>query len=136
MDDNIHALHRDAAARGRIPLNHQQPPLRGRARRLARVALHTHASRHHVFRHAHTGIAVDDDLRMLVHATAVIARISPDFDRDRAVQPDRERVSACGAGDMPERFIGVGGKRVQARVQIAHARLRQVNRDRHQCRHT
>jgi len=33
------------------------------------------------------GIAVDDDMRLLVHAGAIVADIADDIDVDRGVQP-------------------------------------------------
>ena len=69
-----------------LPSITSSPPRAGRAGRLAGVALHVHLARHHVFGDAGAGIAVDDDVGLLVHAGAVVADVTVDLDRDRSRQ--------------------------------------------------
>ena len=96
-DHDVDALHRDAAARRRIALDDEEPAIAGGARRLAGIALDAHDARHHVLGNAGAGMAVDDDLGLLVHAAAIEADMAVDLDGDR-------RIEAAGDGMLAHRI--------------------------------
>src|SRR5271170_7410169 len=85
FDDDIDPLHRDAASRRRIAVDHEETAAAGRASRLRSVALHMYPPGHHVFGNTLAGVAVKDDRRFLIHPGAVIADMSFDLDGDRHV---------------------------------------------------
>src|SRR4051794_8208417 len=120
-DDDVDALHRDAAARRGVAVDDHEPAAPGGGRRLARVALDDDRAGHDVLGDADTRVAVHADRRLLVHAGAVIADVAVDLDRDRRVEPDRERVRSARVDDAPVGRLRLGAARegVEPRVELA-----------------
>src|SRR5882724_2543477 len=117
---NIDALHRNAAARGGVAVDDQEPAATGGAGRLARIAHDVNQSGHHVFGYAGPGIAVNPDFGLLVHAAAIVADVTLDLDLDRGIDADADRVLALRILDLPERLVGVRREPVQCLVDLTH----------------
>src|SRR3954452_19305324 len=129
-DDDVDALQRDAAARRGVAVDDHEPAAPGGGRRLARVALDDDRAGHDVLGDADTRVAVHADRRLLVHAGAVIADVAVDLDRDRRVEPDRERVRSARVDDAPVGRLRLGAARegVEPRVELAAGARREVER--------
>src|SRR5437773_8689383 len=100
-DHDIDALHRDAAARGGIALDDQEPAIAGRTRRLASIAVDAHDARHHVFGDTWTRMAMDEDFGMLVHAAAIEAGMAADLDHNRGIETAGNGMLAHRVLDQP-----------------------------------
>src|SRR5205814_4010831 len=98
-DHDIDALHRDAAARGGITLDDEKPAIAGGAGRFGRIAFDPDEARHHVLGNPDTGMAMNDDLRLLVHAPGIEAGMALDLDRDRLIEPAGDRMLAHRIAD-------------------------------------
>src|SRR3954449_3140150 len=142
-DDDVDALHRDAAARRGVAVDDHEAAAAGGGSRLARVALDDHGPGHDVLGDPDARVAVHADRRLLVHARAVVADVPVDLDRDRRVEPDRQRVRAARVHDAPvaRLCVGASSERVKARVELAARGGGEVERldghvglDRHQTR--
>ena len=107
LHHNIEPAQRDAAARRCVAIYDQQSAATGRARRLRRIALHVHATGHHVLGQARSGIAVHRDMRVLVHTGAVIADMAVDGDAHVAVEPARKRMRTARVADEEIAAVGV-----------------------------
>ena len=107
FDDDIDSLHRDATSRRCIAVDYEEAAAAGCASRLRCVAFHMDPPGHHVFGDTLAGVAVEDDVRLLVHAGAVIADMSLDLDRDRRVDAGSDRVLSARIEHTPMRFVGV-----------------------------
>ena len=117
--DNVDALHRNAATRRRISLDHQQSAIAGCARVLARIAVNHHGSRHHVFSHTWAGRTYNVDVCLLVHAGAVVPGGSTHGDFYRTVQTAGNRMAAPRVDDLPDLLVGVRLLRLQGAVHFA-----------------
>ena len=132
-DDDVDALHRDAAPRSGIALDDQQPAVRGGARGLRRVALDPHGAAHHVLGDAGARVAVDGDLGLLVHPRGVVADVAVDGDRapvrraptatlwaprDASMTNSPDRPGACSA-ELTSRSGVVA--QVECDVTVVHA---------------
>ena len=89
LHDDVDALHRDAASRRRIAVDTQQTANPGRTRGLTGVSHDMDPPRHHILSNPRSGVAVDRNARLLVHAGAVVASVSFDRDRHRSVDAYR-----------------------------------------------
>ncbi len=119
---------RDAAARGGIAVDHQQPAMRRRARRLAGVAAHMHVAGHHVLGDAGAGVAVDDDRGAACSCRRSSSRHGRrSRRRTGASSPDRQRVPPARVQHAPMRPLVSGDQRVQ---RLRSARARGLRRDR------
>ncbi len=103
------------------------------ASRLARITFDMNGAGHHVLGDANTGIAFHDDVRQLVHATAVIADVPVDLDGDGFVETACNGMLAVGMIDNPMSLVGVRRQLMQSRVQFAQ-RLGGKIECRHQAR--
>ena len=90
-----------------------------RAGRLARVAPHPNHPRHHVLGDSDPDVAVDDDLRPLVHPRAVVAGMAADPHLDGVHQADRERVPPHGVEHLERRLRRVAGAVLEPLVERA-----------------
>jgi hypothetical protein len=134
LDDDVDALHRDPAARRRVPADDDEAAAAGRRARLPRVPVDDDRAGHDVLGQADARVPVHADGRALVHAGAVVADVPVDVDLDVGIDPDRDRVRPVRVRDAPARR-DVG--RVQPVVELAQRGLRQVDGldrlgDRHQ----
>jgi uncharacterized protein YqfA (UPF0365 family) len=120
FDDDVDAFHGNAAARRRIAVDHERAAASGGAGRLRRVAPHPYFSRHHIFGDTLAGIAFDDDGRLFVHAGAVVADVTVDLDKERAVEAGGDRMLPARIEHPPMRLVGVGRQSMQSRVELAH----------------
>ncbi|MPN47441.1 hypothetical protein SDC9_195043 [bioreactor metagenome] len=73
---------------------------------------------HHVFADAGTGAAGNGDGGGLVHAAGVVAGMADDFDVDRAVETDRDVVSAVRIDDGHGLHLACLGIGVQKGVEL------------------
>jgi hypothetical protein len=127
-DDDVDALHRDAAAGGGVAEDDEQAAVRARSGRLARVPVHDHGARHHVLRDARPGVAADADRRPLVHPGAVVADVAVDLDLDVRVDPAGDGVGAVGIEPTQvPRPSAVRGEVVETLVQVAKPRRGEVD---------
>src|SRR5262245_66686170 len=94
LHDDIDALHGDAATRRGVAVDHQQAAAAGRAGRLRGITFYVDLAGDHVLGDALAGIAMDDDVCLLVHAGAVVAHMSLDLDRYRYVHAGGDRMLA------------------------------------------
>src|SRR5436190_1633372 len=92
-DDDVDALHRDAATRGGIALDDQQAAAAGGPGILAGVAFDHDLARHHVLADAGSGRTVHGDGGTIIHAAAVIADAAAHIDADRLVDADGNRMA-------------------------------------------
>ena len=116
---DVHALHRDAAARRGVAADHEQAAAAGGARRLARVAVDDDGPGHHVLGHPDAAVAVHAHGGVLVHAGAVVAHVAVDLDLDRRVDAGRQRVRPARVEHAPApRPVAVDGA-CSAGVQLA-----------------
>ena len=111
FDYDIDALHRDAASRGSVAVDHEEAAAAGRAGALRRVTLHMYAARYHIFGHALAGGAVNDDRRFFVHPRAIVADMPFNLDRDRRIDAGSDRMLAARIENPP---MGLVGGRFQA----------------------
>jgi hypothetical protein len=80
----------------------------GRTGRLRSISFDVDLAGDHVLGDALAGIAMDDDVCLLVHAGAVVAHMPLDLDRDRHVDADGDRMLATRVEQAPIGFVGVG----------------------------
>ncbi len=100
LDDYIDALHRDAAAGGRVAADHEQPAAASRSGVLAGVAFNDDPSRHHVFGQARTRRTMDNNIGSVVHAGTVVSDGALDIDRHLRGYTDRHCVMAARVEDV------------------------------------
>ena len=74
--DDIDTFHRDAASRAGVAFDDQRPAVSGCSRILRRVALDPDLPRHDVLSDTRAGIADYRNVRLLVHAGAVVADVA------------------------------------------------------------
>jgi hypothetical protein len=128
-DDDIDALHRDAAARRGIPVDDQEPAAPRGPGGLGGIALHPDDARHHVLGDPGAGMAVDFDLGLGVHAAAVKAGMAIDQDLERSGQADSERVRPARVQDLPFGLVGTLTEALKLPVQRAQVLLGQIELD-------
>ncbi len=117
FDDDIDALHRNAAPCAGVAIDHKRSAMGGGAGGLAGVSFHMHEAGHHVLGDADASVAVDNDMRLLVHAGAVIADMPIDIDLNRRGQANRDGVATAGIEDAPIALISLPADAMQDRVQ-------------------
>src|ERR1700691_2943783 len=120
-DDNVDALHRNAAARTGIAFDHHQPAMAGGRGRLRSIASDADDAGHDVLREPRSSMTIDRDRRLLVHAGAVVADMAFDLDLNRAIDADGYGMGASRVKDAPKALIGFRGQLVHALVERAHA---------------
>ncbi len=106
-----------------------RPPWAEAPRRLAGVALHMDHARHHVFGQADAGVAVNDDLGVLVHPGAIVADVPLDLDRDRHLQSTGDGVGALRLDHFPVGRFRLGGQIMESLVEFANRGPRQIDFD-------
>jgi len=80
-----------------------------------------------------SGIAVNTQPGLLVHAAAIIADVAVDLDIDGGIDADADRVFALRVLDLPERLVGVRRKPMQRFVERAHRGDVQIVRRHYGC---
>ena len=110
FDDDVEPANGDAAAGGRVAVDHEQAAAAGCARGLRRIAFDVDEARHHVLGDADAGAAVDDDGRLLVHAGAVIADIAVDLDGRGRIDTNGDGVAATRIEDPELRLVAPGSR--------------------------
>ena len=125
LDDDVDALHRDAAARRGVAADDSRPPCAGRARRLAGVAVDDDAAGHHVLGQPGAGVAVHAHASRAGSCRRSSSRRGPrSRPRSSASSPQAIGVRAGRVEDPPAaRAGGVAGEVVQALVEVAQRRL-------------
>ena len=73
MHNDVDPLHGNATARRGIALDDKQSPPPGGAGILTGITLNDDGARHHVLGNARADRSLDKDIRLLVHAAAIIA---------------------------------------------------------------
>ena len=68
-------------------------------------------------------MAMDDDLRILVHAAAIEADMAADIDLQRRIEAAAMACWPLGLLNDPMLFIGVLGQAVKLRIDPPHANL-------------
>ena len=128
FDDDIEPAIGDAAAGGRVAVDHEQAAAAGCAGGLRRIAFDVDEARHHVLGDADARAAVDDDGRLLVHAGAVIADVAIDLDGRGRIDTDGDGVTATRIEDPELRLGSAGVETVQHLVELTQARDLQIDR--------
>src|SRR5215472_10269947 len=98
-DHDIHPLHGDAATRRSVALDDQEAAVARGTCGLAGIAFDPDRTRHDVLGDADAAMAVDDHLRLLVHAGAVVADMALDLDLERQIEPRCHSMSTLGVDD-------------------------------------
>src|SRR5262249_23614485 len=96
-----------AAAGAGIALDDEHAAASRGASRLRGVAGDADPTAHHVLADPCTGMAVDCDRRLLVHAAAIVADMTFDDDLDRPGEAGCNRLGAARIEDAPRALVRV-----------------------------
>jgi hypothetical protein len=119
-DDDVDALHRDPAARGRITVDDEQAAPGGCSRRLARVPLDDDRAGHKVLGEPWTRVPMHAHGRELVHPRAVVADVPVYLDLDLGVDAAGHGVGAVRVEHAPAPRAGPAVHEVvEALVELA-----------------
>ena len=100
--------------------------MRGGARGHGGKASDVHAAGHHILGSARTGIAVDRDRGVLVHASDVVADMTVNLHIEVGIETHGDGMGAIGVSHLNVRYPVTGRLPVQKIIQVPQITLRQI----------